>query len=237
MSDVQDGEQALKARISEETAKLYPQARSEAWRAFQKAPHVLELAELESQALFGLAQAAARWLPYCAERGHDPWAFHYYAAFCLRRMRGAILDAMRAADWVTRAERTRAKQLRDIGQEYPMSEQELAAVTGMSPQEVRSTMAVVSARPVSMDAEPHDFASEDDVQSSALVSLALEAASCTVRSLPPDAQRLLVLRYYYGKSVADAAAIAGVGAQCAAEVHFTAVTAVHRSLAEAVTAV
>lgn len=229
-------EAALRKRISEEVSRLYPQARSEAWKSFQRAPHVLELSELESLALFGLAQASGRWLAYCAERGHDPWAFEFFAAFCLRRMRGAMLDAMRAQDWVTRSERTRAKQIREAGQTAPMTEEELANITGLTVQEVRETMAATSARPVSMDAEPYDFADETDVESSALVSSALSAVHETISGLPQELQELLVLRYYYGKSVAECSAITGIPASDISGVHAKAVTAVHSALVAAVSA-
>lgn len=224
----------LQQRIDAEVTKLYPQARSEAWKAYQRAPHVLELAELESLALFGLAQAARRWVPYCAENGHSPWAFNFFAAFCLRRMRGAMLDAMRSQDWVTRSERTRAKVLRDVSQSAPMSESELASAAGMSLEEVRETMALVSARPVSMDAEPCDFADETDVESSALVSAALHAASCAISALDESQQELLVLKYYYGMSVAQAAETIGMRAADAPDAHAGAVSAVHSALLAAV---
>jgi RNA polymerase sigma factor FliA len=226
---------ALQERIDREVAALTAQARSEAWKAFQRAPHALELDELEAQALFGLAQAARRWPVYCQERGHDPWAFNYFWAFCLRRMRGAMLDAMRALDWVTRSERGRAKQIRAASQSAPMTEDDLVTATGFSAEEIRSTMAMVAARPVSMDAEPYDFADDaENVESSAMVGAALSAAAKVIGELPAQHQEILVLRYYYGKSVSDAAAIVGVGVSYAQEAHLHGVGAVHSALLAAV---
>ena len=55
----------VRARIEELTAEILPQARAEAYKVWQRAPHVLELDELHSLALSGLAAAAARWETYC----------------------------------------------------------------------------------------------------------------------------------------------------------------------------
>src|SRR5215475_14838255 len=84
--------------------EIIPQARSEAWRAFQKAPHALDREELESIALAGLVQAASMWPDYCDRNGYDPARAvdGYFHAYALRRMRGAILDYLRSVDWVTR---------------------------------------------------------------------------------------------------------------------------------------
>ena len=157
------------ARVAELVGEVMPQARAEAYKVWQRAPHALELDELHAIALKGLAEASARWQQYCHEKGHDPRAFEYFPAYCLARMRGAMLDNLRSQDWVTRSDRTRAKLIRDAGQDRGASEAELAAATGLTVAEVRSTLAAVSARPVSIDAEPHDVAAEADVESQAMV--------------------------------------------------------------------
>lgn len=209
-------DERLQSRIDDEVAALLPQARVEARRAWQRAPHVLEAAEMESMALLGLAQAAARWRPYCAERGHDPWAFQFFRAFCLRRMRGAMLDYMRSQDWVTRADRARVKAVAAVSQGGQLTEEETAAGAGMSVGEMRSALAAAAARPVSMDAEPTEVSDESDVESSALVSAALEAARAHVESLPAWQRDLVVLRFWHGLSLQDAARVACVPPQQAA---------------------
>src|SRR6202034_3675307 len=98
----------------------------------QRAPHALEMDELESLALSGLAAAAARWPGYCAQNDHDPTAYQFFRAYCLRRMRGSMLDYLRSQDWVTRSARTRAKALRAAGQDRGLSDAELARASSMS---------------------------------------------------------------------------------------------------------
>jgi len=218
------------ARVSELVADIMPQARGEAWKVWQRAPHALELDELHAIALKGLAEAAARWQRYCHERGHDPRAFEYFPAYVLARMRGAMLDNLRSQDWVSRSDRTRAKAIRDAGQDRGASEAELAAATGMTVAEVRSTMAAVSARPVSIDAEPHDVADEADVESAAVVSEVLAAVTAVTRQLDPETQVLLALRYYAGRSLAEAAAALGMEPGEAAGRHVAAILAIHDAM-------
>lgn len=227
MSDIQ-------ARIDELVAEIMPQARAEAYKVWQRAPHALEMDELESLALSGLAHAAARWETYCAEKGHDPTRFEYFTAYCLRRMRGAMLDWLRSQDWVTRSARTRAKAIRDAGQDQGRSEEELAAASGLTVREVRDTIAAVASRPVSIDAEPYDVAGPADVEGQAVVSEVLSAVSSVTATLPATAQVVLALRYYHGRSIAEAAQLAGVSVDEAARLHQDAILAIHDAMLRAV---
>jgi RNA polymerase sigma factor FliA len=224
----------VRARISELTADIMPQARAEAFKVWQRAPHVLELDELEALALSGLAAAAARWETYCAEKGHDPHAYEYFPAYCLRRMRGAMLDWLRSQDWVTRSARTRAKAIRDAGQDQGLTEAELAAATGLTEDEVRDTIAAVASRPVSLDAEPHDVAGEEDVEGAVVVGQVLAAVAGVMEGLAPAARVILALRYYHGLSLADAALAAGVEPEEGARMHAEAILAVHEAMLRAV---
>jgi RNA polymerase sigma factor FliA len=225
---------AVKQRIGELTAEIMPQARAEAYKVWQRAPHALELDELESLALGGLAAAQARWEAYCAEKGHDPTRYEYFPAYCLRRMRGAMLDWLRTQDWVTRSARTRAKAIRDAGQDRGLSEEELSAATGLTVTEIRGTLAAVSARPVSLDAEPHDVAGTEDVEGAAVVSEVLGAVISAMAGLPRPAREILVLRYYHGQGIEQAAAVAGVTPEEGAGLYATAVLAVHDAMMKAV---
>jgi RNA polymerase sigma factor for flagellar operon FliA len=225
---------AVRARVAELTAEIVPSARPEAYRVWQRAPHALEIDELESLALSGLAAAAARWPVYCAQKGHDPARFEYFRAYALRRMRGAMLDHLRAQDWVTRSARTRAKALRDAGQDRGLSDAELARATGMTLAEVRETNAAVAARPVSIDAEPHDVAGEDDVEGQAVVGEVLLALSGTVTRLPERSRVILALRYYHGLPFPEAAALAGVTEDEASRLHREAILEIHGAMMKAV---
>jgi RNA polymerase sigma factor FliA len=227
-------EPEVRARVSLLVAEVVPSARAEAYRVWQRAPHALEMDELESLALSGLAAAAARWPVYCAKNGHDPAAFEYFYAYALRRMRGSMLDWLRSQDWVTRSARTKAKALREAGQDRGLTDAQLAAATGMSVSEVRETLAAVSARPVSMDAEPLDVAGEDDVEGQAVVSEVLAAMSGVIDRLGEPVRTALVLRYYHGMSVLELSAVIGVSPEEAARLHQGAVLEIHEAMLRAV---
>jgi RNA polymerase sigma factor FliA len=234
MAEFVDSDPVVAAVVAAKVAEIMPQARAEAYKTWQRAPHALELDELHAIALKGLAEASARWETYCAQQGHDPHAYEFMPAYFLARMRGAMLDYLRSQDWVTRSDRTRAKALRDAGQDAGVPEGELAAATGMSVTQVRDTIAAVSARPVSLDAEPYDVADPGDVESQAVVSQVLRAVTAVTASLSVQAQVLLALRYYAGCSLAEAAGALGLEPGKAARLHADAILAVHDAMVAAV---
>jgi len=170
----------------------------------------------------------------CAEKGHDPTRYEYFPAYCLRRMRGAMLDWLRSQDWVTRSARTRAKAIRDAGQDQGLTEAELARATGLTPAEVRETIAAVSSRPVSLDAEPYDVAAADDVEGSAVVGQVLAAVARVLAALSPAARVIVALRFYHGVPAAAAAAVAGVEAEEGALLYAEAILRIHDAMLRAV---
>lgn len=227
-------EEEVRARVAELTAEIVPSARTEAYRVWQRAPHALEMDELEALALSGLAHAAARWPVYCRAKGYDPTAYEFFYAYCLRRMRGSMLDYLRSQDWVTRSARTRAKALREAGQDRGLSDAELARTTGMSVDEVRATNAAVSARPVSIDAEPYDVAGTDDVEGQAVVSEILAAMSGVIGRLGDRERVIIVLRYYHGMTVPELAPYAGVTPDEAARLHQEVILECHAEMLKVV---
>jgi RNA polymerase sigma factor FliA len=223
-----------RARIGELVTEIVPSARSEAYRVWQRAPHALEMDELEALALSGLAAAAARWPAYCAAKGYDPAAYEFFRAYCLARMRGSMLDYLRSQDWVTRSARTKAKALREAGQDRGLSDAELAAATGMSVEEVRATTAAVSARPVSINAETYDVAGTDDVEGQAVVSEILAAVSGAIGRLGDRERVIIVLRYYHGMTLPELAPYVGVTADEAVRLHQAVILECHAEMLKVV---
>jgi RNA polymerase sigma factor FliA len=90
--------------------------------------------DLESAALLGLAQAARTFDP---ARGI---AFEYHAA---NRVRGALLDELRGADWASRSVRARGRQLQQTTDELTSrlgrspTQAEVAAELGVEPDVLR----------------------------------------------------------------------------------------------------
>jgi RNA polymerase sigma factor FliA len=99
-----------------------------------RVPRHVSRDDLESAALLGLAQAARTFDP---TRGI---AFEHHAA---NRVRGALLDELRGADWASRSVRARGRQLQQATDELTIrlgrspSVSEVAAELGVEPEVVR----------------------------------------------------------------------------------------------------
>lgn len=96
-------------------------------------PRYVDRHELARAGALGLVEAARR---YDADRGVP------FDKFAARRIRGAILDSVRAADWAPRSVRTLGRKLEQIEQELssasgqPASAAEIADALGMSASEL-----------------------------------------------------------------------------------------------------
>ena len=147
-----------------------------------------------------------------------------------------MLDALRKNDWVTRSMRTKAKALRDAEDLRPgQSEDELAAATGLNARQIRSTLAGVAGRPVSIDAEPHDVPDEADTESQVMVSSVLGKVLAAMDRLDAETQVILALRYHQGLELDQIAAELSTSEQRVAELHLAGVLAVHDVMLRAVT--
>lgn len=202
-------------------------AQALAQQVWRTAPHALELDEMRGIAYLGLVAAARRWEPYCAEKKYSPEALEYFRPFLVRRVHGALIDAIRSADWATRSLRTRARALQDAGQERGASDTELAQRTGMSVAEVRSTLRGMAQRPVSLEAEELDPRTAENVESTAFTTAVLATVVATIRGLPAEQQAVLSLHYFRGMQLQDVAKTLGVSESRASQLHADAVLAVH----------
>lgn len=201
-----------------------------AQQQWQKAPHALELDEMRGIAYFGLVDAASRWRPFCEKNGHSPEALQFFKPYVVRRVTGALIDAIRSSDWATRSLRTRAKMLQAAGQEKGISESELAERTGLTVAEVRSTIRGMAQRPVSLEAEELDPAAPITVESTAFTTRVLDQVVDTVRSLSDEEQIVLTLHYFSGQQLQEVAKSMGVSESRASQLHARAVLAVHAAM-------
>jgi len=210
-----------------------PQARSEAWRIFASAPTQLDRDELVALGYAGLAMAASAWPGYCERNGFDPQAYQYFAAYARRRMKGAMLDAMRTSDWVSRSVRNRAKLLRAADPADVKTEAQLEKETGLTAAQIRETVAGVARRPVSMDAEPVDVAEDDDVEGQVLVRAILSAAVAALEELPEEVQIVIALRYHQGKDLRQIADMLNRTPDEVSAMHVSGVVTVREAMAAA----
>lgn len=219
--------------IEELMAQLIPQARAVAWKHWHAAPYVLEFDELVSLAYKGLTEASNRWEVYCAKNGFDPRITRFYSVYCLRRMTGSILDYMRSQDWVSRNVRNNARALREAGQDLGRSEAEMAAASGLTRAEVAETLAAMARRPVQFDPVEHDVADVSDTESQAAVSNLTDAAVAALEDQPLAVQFSVILTFYSGLSVKQAAQVLGLDAAEVATMQQAGALAVHAALARA----
>ncbi len=205
-------------------------AQSLAQQVWRTAPHALDADELRSIAYLGLVGAATRWRPYCQERGYSPEALEYFKPFVVRRVKGALIDAIRSADWATRSLRTRARALQDAGQDKGLSHEELAAKTGMTLTEVRNTVRGMAQRPVSIEAEDIDVGAPTDVETTVLTNAILTTVVEVVAGLPDEEQVVVALHYHGGLQLQEVARALGVTESRASQLHAHAVLAIHEAM-------
>lgn len=202
-----------------------------AQQVWRTAPHALELDELTGIGYLGLVSAARRWSAYCEERGFDPGAVQYFKPYVSRRVYGALIDAIRSADWATRSLRNRAKALQDAGQDRGVPEKELAVRSGMSVKEVRQTIHGMSQRPVHLENEELEIAATSgDVESDAFTADMLGTVVGTIRDLEPEQQVVLTLCYFKGLQLKEVARTMGISESRASQLHARGVLAVHEQM-------
>lgn len=197
-----EGERQDRSRLIEEHLPL---VRSVVLQVAVHFPRYVDRQELARAGTLGLVEAAQRW---DEERGVP------FDRFAARRIRGAILDSVRAADWAPRSVRTLARRLERMEQELSSatgrapSDENLAAAVGVTIDELDRVRAQV-ARSVVLALESVTTASEDG--SSILEMLAdrtaVEPAEALERQelhgylrdavhLLPERQRAVVVGYF-----------------------------------------
>lgn len=184
-------------------------------------PRHVDREDLARAGALGLVEAARR---YDAERGVP------FERFAAQRIRGAILDAVRAADWAPRSVRTLARKLEHVEQRLATelgrvpSPAEMAEALGMSREELgrlqdRMFRSVVLA----LEHEVKDDSDEDltlvDVLSDRssvepleeLETRELHAYLRDAVSLLPERQRFVIVGYFLeGRTSQDLARFLGV---------------------------
>lgn len=122
-----------------------PIVRYTAERVAVNLPQSVELDDLMSAGLFGMLEAI---------KSFDLGRGVKFKTYCSWRVRGAILDELRANDWVPRLVRTKASKLEKMIQEAeaqlgrPATDLELAAMMGMSLKDLDQLMRDASATTV-----------------------------------------------------------------------------------------
>lgn len=183
-------------------------------------PRHVDRDELATAGALGLVEAARR---YDASRGVP------FDRFAAQRIRGAILDAVRAADWAPRSVRTLARKLEQVEQRLATklgrvpTQDEKADALGMEPDELRRLQdrmfrSVVLALEYEVADEEEeltlvDVLADDHTKepSEELESRELHAYLRDAVHLLPERHRLVIVGYFLeGKKSQDLAQLLGV---------------------------
>ncbi len=209
-----------------------------ATRLVVRLPDTVELADLVSYGMFGLIDAVEKFEP---ERG---FKFETYAA---TRVRGAIIDELRAADWVPRSVRSKARAVEAATRAAEqsllrhVSDEDVAGILGWDTSEVRSVRAQVSLSYVaaldgmpSDHSHPHEVAAEslrvpgagvaiDNHESIVLLRRAIDA-------IHGREQEVLRLYYFENLTLGQIGRIFGVTESRVSQIHTAAVARLRQAL-------
>ncbi|MCM0622372.1 FliA/WhiG family RNA polymerase sigma factor [Nocardioides bruguierae] len=171
-------------------------------------PASVETGDLVSEGMIGLIDAIERFEP---DRGLR------FPTFAVPRIRGAILDAVRADDWAPRSVRRRARELErtahalrtDLGRQP--TDDELASASGLETEEVRTALQprtwVRYASVTELD-ELHEVGRDwtDALEDEEVRERLLPA----VQALPERDRVILALSFFEGLTLAEIGRVLGV---------------------------
>ncbi|GEP36379.1 RNA polymerase sigma factor [Nocardioides psychrotolerans] len=164
-------------------------------------PPSVESADLVSEGVIGLMDAIDKFQP---DRGLQ------FQTYAVPRIRGAIIDSIRAADWVPRSVRTKVRDVDRVREELqvrlgrPPEDAELAEATGLPLPELREVLG----RPTVVASVDHDELSEihdggprldEAFEDEGTRELLMRA----VRLLPERDQVIVALYFFEGLTLAE----------------------------------
>lgn len=199
-------------------------------------PRSVDTGDLVSAGVFGLMNAIDRF---------DPGMGAKFETYAIPRIRGAILDSLRALDWVPRTVRSRSRSVQDAIGELENSlgrtpnDDEIAAHLGIDPSELADWLAEIAAGSVGpLDHVAIDTAAADDAHETqpghALEQEELrDAMRREIGRLPEREQAVLILYYEDGLTLSEIGEALGVTESRVSQIHTKAVLQLRSRLASA----
>jgi RNA polymerase sigma factor for flagellar operon FliA len=210
--------------------RFAPLVRRIAIRLGNRIPSHVSVADLVSVGWVGLFEAL--------DRGRDQVPDDEIETFVACRVRGAMLDHLRALDPASRRVRGASRRLsstvmrltRQLGQ-APAADQ-VAAAMGLSIEDYHALCGDISnARELSFeDAFDRTLPSKQSPSDGAEQSLMLEKARDAIERLPERLQRLIGLLYEDGMAQCEAAQVLGVGPARVCQLHAEAMKRIRSEL-------
>ncbi len=205
-------------------------------------PRNVEKSDLISYGIFGLIDAIDK---FDLERG---FKFETYA---ISRVRGAILDGLRALDWVPRSVRARAREIErslaelEHSQKRSVTEEELAEHMGVGVDDLMDHLAEISTLGVValdelLSPERGSSAVGDMVPDrrganpeSAFQVEEMKRVLADIIGRLPERERLVVTLYYYeGLTLAEIGQVLGVTESRVCQIHTKAVMSLRNRMTE-----
>lgn len=193
-------------------------------------PAGADTSELTGTGVFGLMDAVDRFEP---ARGFK------FETFAVPRIKGAILDGLRALDWVPRSVRSRSRQIETamakLSHELKRTptDDELCTELGIEGEELQtwlSTIAVANVGPLDhvvtgSDAESRQLpASPDDGPDTVIEDRELRATMRSeIRRLPERERTVVALYYDEGMTLAEIGTVLGVTESRVSQIHSKAI--------------
>ena len=209
-----------------------------AMRMIGRLPDTVEVADLVSYGMFGLIDAVEK---FEVERG---FKFETYAS---QRVHGAIIDELRAADWVPRSVRSKARTVEHATHTLeqtllrPVTDEDVAAQLGWETAEVRTVRAKVSLSHIAAldgmiaggETRVIDSSLEHSAPSAAVAVEARETSSLlavAIQGVRDREQKVLRLYYFEGLTLAQIGEVLGVTESRVSQIHSGAVKKLRESL-------
>ncbi|EKP93659.1 FliA/WhiG family RNA polymerase sigma factor [Thermaerobacter subterraneus] len=211
-----------------------PLVRYLAGRLVVHLPPQVELDDLISYGIFGLMEAIKR---------YDPSRGVKFETYAYTRIRGAMLDGLRAMDWVPQGLRRRAREVEACYRRLenrlgrPAEDAEVAAELGLTPDEfgellkdlARTTVISLddvlrseSDDPAAVLDRLADPGAADPLAAATLADLRQRLAQAL--AVLPERERLVITLYYYeGLTVKEIAEVMGVSPSRVSQLHTRAI--------------
>jgi RNA polymerase sigma factor for flagellar operon FliA len=207
-----------------------------AGRVSSSLPQTVDTSDLISYGIFGLIDAIEK---FDMERGIK------FETYAIARIKGAIIDELRAMDWVPRSVRSRAREFEAayIALENQLkrvpSDDEIAAEMGVTPRELQAILTKLSYASVISFEDLWSGGSERDEHPDPLGSIADEHAddpvdifesseikeilAGAIERLPEREKTVIALYYYEGLTLKEIGSVLGVTESRVSQLHTKAV--------------